>query len=1418
MTEPTATPPAPVRTGLSLLVPLLSIVSLLLLAIGALLGAAAWMLSSETGSAWLVQRLPGVQVKGFRGALLGTGFGADALRVEWAGGQAWAEVEKLSAEGLVWRWRPHEHAWVALQAARLGAAKVSVHAGPPSKEPLQLPPALRPPLQLDLAEVRVAELLIDGQQPLRSLQLDGLSLDPRPGARHGAGRLAFEGFTLLVEGEAAVANAAPYALQATVRARPLAEGDAPRWAAVARAGGTLADIELTATLRGRPLPGRDAPAVDLRALVRPQDAWPLAALDATTQSLDLAALAAKAPTTRLDGHAVLGGGGQAPLVVDVELHNTAPGPWNAARLPVSRLLVQLRGSLEQPDLVEMSQFDLQLADALRPAGRVQGTAVWKGYDVALEMRLGDVTPHRLDGRAAAMKLSGPLAASITGVPALTPQKDPAPAPGIEWTLDLQGQLDAAPLPVRVAVEGSANDRELKIKSARAQSGTAVAEFTATVAQAPRGDWQLVTEGLLRDFDPLPWWPGDAGSAWRRGPHRANGEWKLDVRLPADADRLPPLTLAQRLAGNGKLRLHDSQLAGVAAEAEATLSYTPGAADSARLRADLSLGGNLLAVEGQGNPGGTGVGDRWRLEAKAESLGRLGPLFQLQPAWARWAPRQGTVVVAVDAEGRWPAMRSDGTARLTQLQAGTLSVARASAQWRVATFGDEAQTLQAEVAGLALEQRRVDNLHMDVRGTLASHRIELSGAMPVLPPAALEDLLGLESQTGTRALIVAQGGWQPEAPAAAPAPGAAGAAPAPFASGRYRARLDRLVVGAWDGASGNAPPTAGWAETRDVAAELSFSEGRLTTLRADAGRLQVGEGLSMRWDEVRLDLRSEQPLIHLRAEIDPFLLAPMLARLQPGTGWGGDLRLAARVDVRAAERMDADIVFERREGDLHIAGPDGTQLLGLSDLRLAVTAHDGVWDFSPTLRGRTIGEISGAVRVQSTPERRWPLPEAPIAGALKLQVADIGIWSAWVPAGWRLAGEVSGTASVSGTFGTPLFDGTLGAQGLAMRNLLQGINFSDGQLALKLEGEYATIQRFTFKGGDGTVAITGGALLSQAPVARLTMKAERFRVLGRVDRQLTTTGTAELEMSGERARLNGRFVLDELRFDASGSAAPSLDEDVAVRRPGEAALQAAEAGAAKARYPWNIDVEIDAGDNARFKGWGLDSALRGQMRVRTNAAGRPDVLGVIQAVDGKFASYGQKLDIERGVVTFTGALGNPTLDVLALRPLIDNTVKVGVTVTGPVQNLRIRLYSAPEMSDNDKLAWLMLGRAPDTLGRNDAALLQRAAVALLSGDGEAPTDSLMKALGIDDVSLKSSDTDVRDTVIAIGKQLSSRWYVGYERGVNATTGTWQLIYRAAQRFTVRMQSGLENALDVIWTWRFQETPADAAMRKSTVFPK
>jgi translocation and assembly module TamB len=101
-----------------------------------------------------------------------------------------------------------------------------------------------------------------------------------------------------------------------------------------------------------------------------------------------------------------------------------------------------------------------------------------------------------------------------------------------------------------------------------------------------------------------------------------------------------------------------------------------------------------------------------------------------------------------------------------------------------------------------------------------------------------------------------------------------------------------------------------------------------------------------------------------------------------------------------------------------------------------------------------------------------------------------------------------------------------------------------------------------------------------------------------------------------------------------------------------------------------------------------------------------------------------------------------------------------------------------------------------------ALLQRAALALLAGEGSGGGDPVSAILGLDDLSVRQkADGDNRDTVLSVGKQLHRRWYLGYERSLNATAGTFQLIYRLAQRFTLRAQSGLDNSVDIIWTWRW-----------------
>jgi len=143
---------------------------------------------------------------------------------------------------------------------------------------------------------------------------------------------------------------------------------------------------------------------------------------------------------------------------------------------------------------------------------------------------------------------------------------------------------------------------------------------------------------------------------------------------------------------------------------------------------------------------------------------------------------------------------------------------------------------------------------------------------------------------------------------------------------------------------------------------------------------------------------------------------------------------------------------------------------------------------------------------------------------------------------------------------------------------------------------------------------------------------------------------------------------------------------------------------------NVALQVDLGDDLKLRGRGLDTKLRGSLALAT-PGNRLALTGSVRTEAGSYAAYGQKLAIDHGVLTFTGPADNPRLDILALRSNIDQ--RVGVLVSGSAQSPRVRLYSEPDMSDTDKLSWLVLGRAPDGLARTDTAL---------SEQPQAPTQS------------------------------------------------------------------------------------------------
>ena len=889
------------------------------------------------------------------------------------------------------------------------------------------------------------------------------------------------------------------------------------------------------------------------------------------------------------------------------------------------------------------------------------------------------------------------------------------------------------------------------------------------------------------------------------------------------------------------------------------ALTPQRATSLTARGELDTQGSRDHWEVQwSSPGLQQLAPWWRLldpAAAPLAEGDLQGRLELDGRWPRLRSR-GELQAGQSLPLAWRnnSVRAGGTAGTAG--DSDLSLRSLTAQWQIGSHTDDALDLRLQVEQLSRGPQALGPVRLEAQGRSGDHQIQ--GMLEV-------DQAGVASATAATPPAPASTSAQASGPAAAasglaaaPARTSTGspqgsAAPpqtvstAPTAPSRRQWRLALEGRGGWIfdpdqdsyGWSGRLagatlqeqerPPWASaaalqapalatrrstWVEVGELPLSWRHSAGQ-QQLEVGPGQVQLLDARlrldQLRWARGPAAVASTPPapspalstdLLQVKAHLEPLSVAPLLARLQPGFGWSGDLQIGGHLDLSATpQTVQLDARLERRSGDLQVIDPDnpaGPQRLGLDDLRLSLSAQQGQWRVQQRISGGNLGQLEGEQQLLAPPQSLLPPASAPLSGRLSLHVAQLAHWGRWLPAGWRLRGQLDSQLALSGRAGAPELSGNLSGRQLGVSNLLQGVDWRDAELSVRLGGDTARIEQLRIRAGGGELRGSGHIELGARPRLIARLEAERFAALQRVDRRLVTSGSADLQLDALGSSLIGRIGVDEGLFDFTQGDAPSLAEDVEVERQQGGANGAVEREAAPRSSRQNrMDLRIDLGRKLRLTGRGLTTRLTGEVRL-SSPANRLALHGDVRAEDGNYTAYGQKLDIERGLIAFSGAADNPRLDILAIKSDLDD-LRVGVAITGTAQNYRVRLFSDPEVTDTDKLSYLLLGRSSDGLGRTDLAMLQRAAFALVTGESDSP--SLIEKIGLDQLSVRKEDNDTRATVVSLGKQLTRRWYLGYERGLNATTGTWQLIYRAAQRFTLRAQTGAENALDLIWTWKW-----------------
>jgi translocation and assembly module TamB len=131
------------------------------------------------------------------------------------------------------------------------------------------------------------------------------------------------------------------------------------------------------------------------------------------------------------------------------------------------------------------------------------------------------------------------------------------------------------------------------------------------------------------------------------------------------------------------------------------------------------------------------------------------------------------------------------------------------------------------------------------------------------------------------------------------------------------------------------------------------------------------------------------------------------------------------------------------------------------------------------------------------------------------------------------------------------------------------------------------------------------------------------------------------------------------------------------------------------------------------------------------------------------------------------------------------VTAGIDVTGRASAPRASVWSNPETSESDALAYLVLGRPLSTASSQESAQVSAASSALSAGAGLLASQ-LGAKIGLDDAGVLESRT-MGASVFGIGKYLSPKLYVSYGVAMVGGGSVVTLKYLLRKGFNAEIES-------------------------------
>lgn len=1409
----------------------------------AILLALAALATREAGLHWLLQQAAqrsngALSLSGVRGALAGP---LHIERLEYQRfGPSGAPQQVITLERLDLDWSPAQLWRGRVGIETLQAARLTLHTLQASDEPATPPASLALPFEIALKSAQLQQLVLVSHLGVRT-ELNTLHFALQGGRRQW--RLQDAGAATPIgalDAALTLDAAAPFALAGQITLQH-ASGSAR-----AALGGELGALAVKASFAAQGASGQG----DLS--IAPFDAFALRRIALQATGIDPSRFGAGLPQAAIAIE--LNGQVQPDQAVSgkLQIENTlAAGPLDRQRLPLHRISARLDGTLQAVNIQDLV-LDLAAAGRASGSGSIQdGLAAFalraekidlKAFDSTFNRTAigGAVTLSAQDGRQVLTARLGQeryqLAVDATLAGGLLNLQQARLSAG-NSTLNLQGQarLDAAQAfafngalqrfdPSDFGAYPAADvNAALRLEGQLAPHWQLAADLklepSRLLRQPLSGRMRLnAAAQRLQDVDLDLRLGGNAMTA--RGNFGAPQD-RLALRLDAQNLALLQAGLAGALRASGTLSgsMAAPQLAFDASAQGLALrggKARPLAGSALQARGNLALRGagpfSLKGTLAHINPAAFGAYPAGDISGGLDASGNLAQDwkvaldFALQPGTLLGAPLSGHGTLQADAariahsdialqlgnnnlmlKGNFGAPQDRLAWRLDARQLGVLGPQFGGALSGEGTLGGSKDALQF---GFALEGSAIR-----LPGENAIKTLRASGHLQEGADGALQADIALgEARSGAQALQSLR----------LQASGSRRAHTIELAASNQGENATATLAGGWQPASGwqgairSLRNRGRFAFALQAPAPLQISRGRFAltdfVLALPSGSLNL-QALQM--DGTRLQSRGRASGIALStlAQWSPALQQNLAGALTFGADWSLD----------ADRAIDGNLRLFREGGDVTVrTGNNAVPLaLGLSKLALRAEIVKNALKLEFEMEGSHVGSsrVAAASRIAGTPGN-WSLPATSplsLSGTASLPALD---WIGPVIGrpGLDLQGRLALAVSGAGTLGAPRLAGEINGDALGVRWLEQGVKLRNGVLRAQLQDDRLLLNKLAFEGEQGSLNVLGEARFAHAqPSVQMTLTADKLLALSSPERLLVVSGDSRITLDDKRLQLEGNFKAERAMIELPDASGPTISDDVVVlgREPD------GRNGAGGKALPLRVDVMLDLGRRFFIKGKGLDAQVAGSLRLRVDDGRLPRANGSIEVVKGSYAAYGQKLEIRRGVLAFSGPVDNPGLNILAVRPVpeLEGNVEAGVEVRGNALAPRARLVSTPTVPDTEKLSWLVLGHGTESASGSQFDALSAAANALFgASQGASLQARLAQSIGLDEVGIGRAH-GLESTVLTLGKRLSSRAFLSYEQGVSGASTLVKLRYQLSKRLSLQAETGTSSALDLLYTWSF-----------------